>query len=109
MGTPLRPPHRMYAPVCGSNGVQYSNDLVFLWAKCQAQDSEQATFNRKASNWRIAKYSPCEEQKEIEYEEEEEEEEEEENIDLLMDTGLPKLCPSWGNLPESLLHGQGRL
>jgi len=104
--TPLRPPHRMYAPVCGSNGVQYSNDLVFLWAKCQAQDSEQATFNRKASNWRIAKYSPCEEQKEVEYEEEEEEEEEE-NIDLLMDTGLPKLCPSCGNYKKEVCGSNG--
>ncbi|CBY16090.1 unnamed protein product [Oikopleura dioica] len=62
----------MYAPVCASNGVQYSNDLVFLWAKCQAQDSESPNFSRKASNWKIAKNSPCEVKIEVEYEEEEE-------------------------------------
>lgn len=101
--TRLRPPHRMYAPVCGSNGVQYSNDLVFLWAKCQAQDSESAKFSRKASNWKIAKNSPCEVKIEVEYEEEEEGEEEENN-ELLMDTGLPRLCPSCGTY-ESLVCG----
>lgn len=101
----LRPPHRMYAPVCGSNGVQYSNDLVFLWAKCQAQDSEQGKFDRRASNWRIAKHGPCEQQIEVEYEEEEEEEEE--NIDILMDTGLPRLCPSCGTYQKKVCGSNG--
>jgi len=96
----------MYAPVCGSNGVQYSNDLVFLWAKCQAQDSEQATFSRNASNWKIAKHSACEEKVEVEYEEEEKEEEEENN-GLLMDTGLPKLCPSCGTYESTVCGSNG--
>lgn len=76
-------------------------------AQCQAQDSESEKFDRRASNWRIAKHGPCEQQIEVEYEEEEEEEEEEENIDILMDTGLPRLCPSCGTYKKKVCGSNG--